>query len=473
MTITPKDQAIALIRRADKILCLSKAEAGADGIAAVLAFQALGQKLGKEVVAVLPHGVSHNLRFLPGHENIEKDLGEPGDFVISLSTIKSHVERVKYTIEEDSVDILITPKDGSFSPADVTFRHNAAHFDLIVILDCPTLDALGPVFSDHTELFANAPTLSISANPATADYAKVNLVDATKSSSCEILFDCIQHDKEYLSKMDADLATSLLTGMVASTGSFLRPNTTASSLEAAALLQSIGAEQSDIIEHLFKQKSFNTLKVWGRIFSMLELDPVHRFAWAQITQTDLNQLEANSKDADNITAEILRYTDDIDIAALILEEETGTVVQLRSKNLNLQWDDVFEGKHIKVVEHGINITSDERNASKVTEQILQTLSQWQKKRLQIPADTAITKLKAATPSTQAPALQAEIVKIKKPVLATPPAEFPFSVPGKKTVIKNLMPNEPSVPPGTEAAEVIIEAPEKGIPEWLKKSFPSN
>ena len=474
MSITPKDQAIALIRRADKILCLSRAEAGPDGIAAVIAFQALGQKLGKEIVAVLPHGVSHNLRFLPGHENIEKDLGEPGDFVISLSTIKSHVERVKYTIEEDSVDILITPKDGSFRPEDVTFRHNAAHFDLIVILDCPTLEALGPVFNDHTELFANAPTLNISANPATADYAKVNLVDATKSSSCDILFVCIQNDKKYLEQMDADLATSLLTGMIASTGSFLRPNTTASSLEAASLLQNIGAQQSDIIEHLFKQKSFNTLKVWGRIFSTLELDPVHRFAWSQITQADLSQLDASSEDINSITSEILRYAEDIDMAALIIEESEGTTVQLRSKNLNLQWDNVFEGRNVKMVEHGINLKFEERNASKVTDQILQKLSQWQKDRLQLPADTTITKLKIVASSPQTAKPETHVIEQKTPVHATPPAEFPFSVPGKKkTVIKTLQPEEPSVPPGTQAAEVVIETAEKGIPDWLKKSFPKN
>jgi len=57
MSITTKDQAIALIRRAQKILCLSQSDARADGIASVLAFQAFGQKMGKEVVAVLPQGV--------------------------------------------------------------------------------------------------------------------------------------------------------------------------------------------------------------------------------------------------------------------------------------------------------------------------------------------------------------------------------------------------------------------------------
>ncbi len=474
MSITPKDQAIALIRRADKILCLSQANARADGIAAVLAFQALGQKLGKEIVSVLPHGVGQNLEFLPGHEQIEKDLGEPGDFVISLSTEKSHVERVKYTIEENSVDILITPKDGSFSPQDVTFRHNVAHFDLIIIFDCPTLERLGPVFNDHTELFASAPTLSISADPGTTDYAKINLVDPTKSSSCEILFDCLQKDAEYQATLDADMATSLLTGMIASTGSFLRPNTTASSLEAAALLQNIGAKQSDIIEHLFKQKSFNTLKVWGKIFSSLELDPVHRIAWTYITQNDLSQLEAVAHDVENITAEILRYTEDIDIATVVIEEANNTVAQLRTKNQNLDWSAFIKNQPATVVEHGIDITYTERNAAKVTESLLKELSQWQQTRLQLPASTPITKLKASVASTPAPTtLPIETIKKEDHVTATPPAEVPFSVPSKTPAQTKIIPEEHTVPPGTQAAEVVIDMSEKGIPDWLKKSFPRN
>jgi len=308
MTITPKDQAIALIRRAEKILCLSQADARADGIAAVLAFQAFGIKLGKEVVAVLPQGVTPSLQFLPGHDQVEKDLGEPGDFVISLSTEKSHVDRVKYTIEDDSVDIIITPKNGSFNPDDVSFRHNIAHFDLIILFDTPKLESLGNLFNDNTELFTTAPTLSISANPGTTDYAKVNVVDPSKSSCCEILFDCLQKDTEYQSHLDASIATNLLTGMIESTGSFLRSNTTASSLETAAKLQALGAQQSDIIEHLFKQKSFNTLKAWGRIFGDLSVDPTHKIAWSQISSNDFNQLEAQPEDVGNVAAEILRYT---------------------------------------------------------------------------------------------------------------------------------------------------------------------
>ena len=356
MSITSKDKAIALLRRSQKILCLSQATPRVDGMAAVLALQYWGHKMGKEVVAVLPQGVSQNLQFLPGIEHLKDDLGEPGDFVISLSTEKSDVERVKYTIEEDSVDILITPKNGSFKPEDVSFRHNLAHFDLIVVLDSPSLEDLGHIFADNTPLFASCPTLSITADPGATDFAKVNLVDPTKSSTCELLYDSWQADEEFQTQIDADLATVLLTGMIAATGSFLRSNTTASSLEAAAALQQIGAEQSDIIEHLFKQKSFNTLKVWGRVFTNLEVDPNHKLAWSSLTLNDFKQLDCQADDLENISDEILRYTEDVDISALMIETPHGTTAQLRTKNSNLEWGTLAKYFNLSPVENGVNIS---------------------------------------------------------------------------------------------------------------------
>ena len=473
MSITPKDQAIALIRRADKILCLSQEESRADGIAAVMAFRAFGEKLGKEIVAVLPQGVSDNLKFLPGAEHIEEDLGEPGDFVISLSTLKSQVERVKYTLEDDSVDIIITPKNGSFKTEDVSFRHNSAHFDLVVVFDSPSLEALGSVFSDHTELFASAPILNISANPGTADFGKVNLIDAAKSSSCEILFDCVQSDKDFSSLLDAPIASSLLTGMVASTGSFLRPNTTASSLEAAAILQNLGAEQSDIIEHLFKQKSFNTLKLWGRVFSSLEVDPFHRLGWAYLTKNDFSQLETSPREISDIADEILRYTEDIDIATLVLEQDNTVLIQLRTKSQNLAWPDFILSQPHKATEHGLDLTLTDTNAVNATDNLVKALVQWQKERLNLEADKDISLLRAAADKTPAPTLPIETVKPSSSVKATPPAEVPFSAPLKNPAPTKMIPEEHTVPPGTQAAEVVVDIKEKGIPEWLKKSFPKN
>jgi len=271
------------------------------------------------------------------------------------------------------------------------------------------------------------------------------------------------------------MATSLLTGMIATTGSFLRPNTTASSLEAAAMLQDLGAEQSEIIEHLFKQKSFNTLKVWGRIFSTLEVDVNHRIAWAYVTQHDLNQVEASEVDIERISDEILRYTEDVDLAALVIENGNGTTVQLRSKNQSLDWSDILAHPETKAVEHGVDIHLEESNAVAATEVILEQLIAWQKHRLNINEDTGIAKLSTEPIATEQPTLPIETVKKSGPVSATPPAEVPFIAP--KQAHENapmvMVPEEQSTPPGTQAAEVIINTNEKGIPEWLKKSFPKN
>gem|GEM_PF-7066490 len=77
-----------------------------------------------------------------------------------LANEKSDVERVKYTIEEDSVDILITPKNGSFNAKDVSFKHNVAHFDLIVIFDSPNLEGLGEVFNELIFRLIQAPAIT-------------------------------------------------------------------------------------------------------------------------------------------------------------------------------------------------------------------------------------------------------------------------------------------------------------------------
>lgn len=473
MSITTKDKAIALLRRAQKILCLSQSTPRADGMAAVLALQHFGAQTGKEVVAVLPQGVSKNLQFLPGVDSVAADLGEPGDFVISLSTEASDVERVKYTIEESSVDILITPKSGTFSADDVSFRHNAAHFDLIIVLDSPSLEALGNVFTDHTAMFASCPTLNISANPGTTDFARTNLVDSTKSSACEIVYDCLQSDDEFHDQIDAQLATILLTGMVASTGSFLQANTTASSLEAAAQLQELGAQQSDIIEHLFKQKSFNTLKVWGRIFATLEVDPTHGLAWATLNQSDLKQVDATLDDLDTLTDEILRYTENVDLAALLIETDTGTTAQVRSQRGSLDWSHLASDFEPIPTENGVDIHFKDETPANAGQMLLNHLLAWQKQRLHIDEATPLQKLEATAPSTPEPTLPIETVKKGVPVKATPPAEVPFVAPKQAHESTGLMPEEHTTPPGTQAAEVMVDLDQKGIPDWLKKSFPKN
>ncbi len=482
MSISQKDKAIALIRRAERILCVTKSDPREDGMVCVVAAEQLGQRLQKETVAILPEGISTQLEFLTNGSEIHKELGEKGDFVISLSTENANVERVKYTIEEESVDILITPKSGNFSDKDVYFKHNTAKFDLILVFDAPNLESLGSIFSDNTELFAQCPTVNISAESTTEDFAKINLIDPTKSSSTEIFYDLIESDHNFKEALDEDLATTLLTGIIASTGSFLETNTTTSSFEAASHLQEIGARQSDIIEYLFKRKSFATLKLWGRIFSQLQLDPVHRITWSKLSQSDLNEADANDKDVDRISDEILRFTEHAEISVLFVEQKNQILAQLRTQNQNIDWSEITENKDYKIAEKGIDLIFTNESLAEVEVDLMHEILDFQQQRHHLETDQPLqtlapkSKKETDTLHTAFP-MKLKTKKEAKKVKPTPPAEIPFVAPNQPHEVTGKVEThktpDQDTPPGTQAAEVIIDTQKKGIPDWLKKSFPDN
>ena len=74
----------------------------------------------------------------------------------------------------------------------------------------------------------------------------------TAASTAEILVGIIEALGQNL--LDDDVATCLLTGMIADTGSFQHPNTTPKALTVAAQMVGFGARQQEIIKHLFKTK---------------------------------------------------------------------------------------------------------------------------------------------------------------------------------------------------------------------------
>lgn len=476
MEISPKDQAAAFIRRAHKILCVTQDKARGDGICSLLAAQMLLSRLGKEVFVVAPQGIAQTFKFLPGSGDTQTDLGDNGDFVISISTKDIEVERVKYTIEEESVDILITPKAGNFSPSDVSFRQSAGNFDLVLVFDSPNLESLGFLFENHAELFSTVPIINVSADPANEYFGKINMVEPQKSSTSEILFDLIRENDSFSSLMDGDLATILLAGIIEKTESFLGNTTTAHSLEAASLLQELGANQSDIIENIFKKKSLKTLKSWGRILGNLQVDPVHKIAWSNVSKADFEISESVPGDIENIAGNLLRFVQNVDLAALLVEYPEKTVIQMRSANLGLNFADlraIFGGE---LVQNGLNIEVPKKNVAEIEGDFLRLLLKFQKERLGIPEEIGLQKMELMPKEAVSPA-QTNFAQVSedfsKSVKPTPPSEIPFIAPFQPHEITGKVEKKESIPPGTRAAEVMIDPNNSEIPDWLKKKLPGN
>ena len=81
----------------------------------------------------------------------------------------------------------------------------------------------------------------------------------------KILFNLITDYSRDL--VDEDIATCLLAGLIAKTKSFKTQNITPQSLAISSQLLAMGAKREEIVNKLYRSRSLNVLKLWGRVLA--------------------------------------------------------------------------------------------------------------------------------------------------------------------------------------------------------------
>lgn len=325
MELTPKQQTIELIKNSNRILVTTHVNPDGDALGSAVALYLTLKKIGKDVTVANPDNVPMVLSFLPSIGEISKDLTGTKDFIITLDCSQTQVEKLGYknAPEEKKLNIILTPKSGSFEPKNVSFGFGAYKYDLIFVLDSPDLDRLGKFFENQPQLFYETPIINIDHHPGNDYFGKVNWVDLTATSTSEILvslFESLGRDKSLL---DADIATCLLTGITTDTGSFQNSNTTPKSFTVAAQLVAAGGRQQEIIQKIYKTKPLTTLKLWGKVLSKIYEDPEHRFVWSTVTTHDLKTVGADDTETAGVIDELLKTVPDVDFVLLLSEKKGG------------------------------------------------------------------------------------------------------------------------------------------------------
>lgn len=328
MDISEKQKAINLIQKSNKILILTHENPDGDALGSLLAMYLFLKKLGKEVTAVCSDQVPSTLSFLPSAQNIASDIEGVRDFIIMIDLTRAKPEKLTYNIENNKLNIVITPKEGMFSSNDVSFDYGNYRFDLIIVLDSVNLDRIGQIRQHNPEIFYNTPILNIDHHPGNDDFGQVNLVEITATSTCEILFSLFEAIDSKL--VDADIATCLLAGIITDTGSFQNTNTTPKSLTMAAQLVAAGARQQEIIQNIFKNRSLGTLKLWGEALSRLKYDSDSKIAYTSVSYEDFRRTGGNS--TEGLIDELLSSVPEARVVVLLSEKEPGKIYgSLRTK----------------------------------------------------------------------------------------------------------------------------------------------
>lgn len=326
MELNPKQQAHQLINKAQKILVATRKNPSEDSVGSILALSLVLEKMGKEIDMVTSGPVNSILSFLPKYNKINPDLKTSRNFVISLDTSKAKVASFSYDFSKDGkkLNIYITPKEGSYDAKNVSSEACGFGYDLICILDNPDLETLGSIYERNTDLFYNTPIINIDRNPSNEHFGEINLVDITASSCCEVLYSLIE--SMGLDYIDDNVATCLLSGIVASTSSFQSSSTTPKSFTIAAQLIAAGADQQKIIQNFYKNKTLPSLKLWGRALARIKMEPEARLVWTLVEPQDFEKTQAKSSDLLGIVDELTSRIPEAQLTLVLSEEKKGEVL---------------------------------------------------------------------------------------------------------------------------------------------------
>jgi bifunctional oligoribonuclease and PAP phosphatase NrnA len=273
------EAAADVLRGADHVAVIAHVNPDADAIGSVLGLTQGLRSLGKDAVGVLSDPVPEYAQFLTGADEIASEL--PGDGL-----------------------------------------------DLIVSADAADIERIGRLYEDNRERFASIPILNIDHHRTNPLFGALNHVDPHASSTSELMY-------RLLETMGAPIAphtaTALLFGISGDTGSFQNGATTPGALHTAAQLVALGADHQKVAFQLFESKRFVGARLWGRIISTIELDPIRHIVFGCLSQEMLREEGATVDETEGV-AEYLRGVQEATVVVLMKETPEGEMrISMRSR----------------------------------------------------------------------------------------------------------------------------------------------
>lgn len=231
-------QIIERLKQANNVLLTVSSNPTVDQLAALIGLSLLLSKYDKHATAVYSGVTPSTIEFLQPEGTIEKTTDSLRDFIISLD--KSKADKLRYKVEDSVVRIFITPYRTSITDADLDFSQGDFNIDVILALGVHQQQDLDQAITAHGRILHDAPVMTIN-NNMVAELGSINWLNESASSISEMVtVIAVALGKDLL---DEQIATALLTGIVAETDRFSNEKTSANTMKASAVLMGAGANQ--------------------------------------------------------------------------------------------------------------------------------------------------------------------------------------------------------------------------------------
>lgn len=324
MALKQSQQILEAIKRSHRPLICIPSGGGPDAYATALGLAKVLKKLEKKpTIAAADGKAPKNLQFLAGHEDIETNLENLRQFVIELDASKTPVESLRYELKGEKLHIYLSPKKGFWDNKDVRAHSSAYRFDLIICVGSPDYESCAHLYSENPDFFFQTPIVNIDHTPENEHYGQMNVVDLTANACGEVCFDLIESIEPDL--IDEEIATAFLTGMIAKTKSFKTQNVTPKTLQTASKLIAKGAKRDDIVQRLYRTRSVQTLRLWGRALARLKVDEQAKIVWTLLSKQDFMHAGAKEEDLPDVIDELIASSPDARVVVLLYENQKGNI----------------------------------------------------------------------------------------------------------------------------------------------------
>lgn len=237
------------IRNASNVLIALSKDPSIDELSAALGLSLILDKLNKRATAIFSGKIPNIIEFLQPEKTFEENTDSLQDFIVSLNAEKA--DHLRYKIEGEFVKVFFTPyRKETISEKDLQFSHGDFNVDLIISLNITEEAQLDDALREYGRIKHDASSINISA-AAPGKFGDIEWGDPSASSICEMVVKLaldVQDPDEPV--IDDNVATTLLTGIIAATNRFSNERTSADTMSVASNLMVSGANQQLIAKNI-------------------------------------------------------------------------------------------------------------------------------------------------------------------------------------------------------------------------------
>lgn len=236
-----KQRIIDSIKDVTNILVTVSANPSVDELSAALALTIFLNKLGKHATAVFSGEVPPAISFLNPDKTFEQTANSLRDFIIALD--KEKADHLRYKVVDDAVKIFITPYRTTISEKDLEFSQGDYNVELVVALNVENGERIDAALTAHGKILHDAIVVTMTAGGVKSGLGSVDWHEDSASGVSEMMVELINDLRTQSAALDEQIATALLTGIVAVTNRFSNNLTSSRVMTVAANLMAIGANQ--------------------------------------------------------------------------------------------------------------------------------------------------------------------------------------------------------------------------------------